>query len=80
MTRKEIETRFLATLDALERINKTIALHESLAPIEHALIIQGWKNKRKKVSDNFINDLKTFELELQTDIKAQQQAMGQAAQ
>lgn len=79
MTRKEIETRFSATLDALERINKTIALHESLAPTEHALIIQGWKNKRKKVSDNFLKDLKAFELELFLDCKAKQQVMGQAA-
>jgi hypothetical protein len=79
MTRQEIETRFSATLDALERINKAIALHESLAPIEHALIIQGWKNKRKKVSDNFLNDLKAFELELLLDSKSKQQTLGQAA-
>jgi hypothetical protein len=79
MTRQEIETRFSATLDALERINKTIALHESLAPIEHTLIIQGWKNKRKKVTDNFLNDLKAFELELLLDCKVQQQTLRQAA-
>jgi hypothetical protein len=62
MTRQEIETRFAATIDAIDRINTTIKMHESAAPKEHALLIEGWKKMRKKVSDNFLNDFHTYEL------------------
>jgi hypothetical protein len=79
MTRQDIEKRFLATLDALESINEAIAMHELLAPKEHALIIEGWKNKRKKVSDNFLNDFNTFQLDLELDCRAKQQNIAQAA-
>ena len=79
MTRQELETRFSTTIDAIERIDKTIAMHEAAAPKEHALIIEGWKKMRKKVSDNFINDFNAFKLDLELTAKTMQQNIAQAA-